>query len=280
MTLRATDIELMLAEYREQPFSAPGWLFELKYDGFWMLAERQEGKPMLVLRRGRDATQAFPDIARALAELPEGDVVLDGEVVCVDAQGKPSFQRLLQRAQLARPLDVQRATVALPATMHAFDLLALRGHDLRGLPLVERKQLLRFLLAELPAGAPLRFADHVEAEGEALFEEVRKTGLEGVLAKRADAPYRAGRSEHWLKIRVEKAGDFAVVGFTLPKASRTGFGGLDLAVWEGGGLMYAGRVGSGFVQAQLEAVRAQLDRACRQDPPCRGPIPKEKVISG
>lgn len=122
----------------------------------------------------------------------------------------------------------------------------------------------------------MRFADHVEAEGEALFEEVRKTGLEGVLAKRADAPYRAGRSEHWLKIRVEKAGDFAVVGFTLPKASRTGFGGLDLAVWEGGGLMYAGRVGSGFVQAQLEAVRAQLDRACRQDPPCRGPIPKEK----
>jgi bifunctional non-homologous end joining protein LigD len=274
--VHAANVELMLAEYRERAFSAPGWLFELKYDGFRLLADRHADRTTLILRSGRDATRAFPEIAQALANLPEGDAILDGELVCIGADGKPSFQRLLRRAQLTRPLDVQRAAAKFPATLYAFDLLGLNGLDLRSLALFERKRLLRLLLAEAAASPRLLFADYVEAEGEALFAEVRRIGLEGVVAKRANAPYRGGRSEQWLKIRVEKSGDFAVVGFTLPKNSRAGFGGLDLAVWEGGGLVYVGRVGSGFVQAELEAVRSQLDQGRRLDPPCGGPIPKEK----
>jgi len=272
--VHAAKVELMLAEYRDQAFTAPGWLFELKYDGFRMLAERRADRTTLILRAGR-ATQAFPEIVCSLADLPEGDFVLDGEVVCMDAAGRPSFQRLLQR-KLARPLDIQSAATTLPATFCAFDLLALNGLDLRPLPLSERKGLLRLLLAEPPAGTRLLFADHVEAEGEALFAEIRRLGLEGVVAKRADAPYRGGRSEQWLKIPVERRGDFAVVGFTIPKDSRTGFGALHLAVWEGGGLVYAGRVGSGFGETELEAVRSQLDQRRRRDPPCRGSIPKGK----
>jgi bifunctional non-homologous end joining protein LigD len=274
--LRAANVEPMLAEYRDQAFTAPGWLFELKYDGFRMLAERQADRTTLILRNGRDATQAFPEIALAIADLPEGDVVLDGELVCMDANGRPSFQRLLQRGQLARPLDIQSAAGTLPTTLCLFDLLALNGLDLRSLPLSERKGLLRLLLAEAPADTRLLFADHVEAEGEALFAEIRRVGLEGVVAKRADAPYRGGRSEQWLKIPVERRGDFAVVGFTVPRDSRTGFGALELAVWEDGGLVYVGRVGSGFVETELAAVRSQLDQRRRPDPPCRGPIPRGK----
>ena len=274
--LRAADVEVMLAGYRDQAFTAPGWLFELKYDGFRMLAERQADRTTLILRNGRDSTPAFPEIARALADLPEGDFVVDGELVCMDAKGRPSFQRLLQRAQLARPLDIRSAAATLPTTLCAFDLLALNGLDLRSLRLSERKGLLRLLLAETPPDTGLLFADHVEAEGEALFAEIRRMGLEGVVAKRADAPYRGGRTEQWLKIRVQQSGDFVVVGFTRPKDSRTGFGALELAVWEGGGLVYVGRVGSGFVEAELELVRAQLDQRRRRDPPCRGPIPKGK----
>src|SRR5262249_20615655 len=113
----------------------------------------------------------------------------------------------------------------------------------------------------------------IEAEGQAMFEEVRARGLEGVVAKRAGAPYRGGRSADWLKLRVEKTGDFVVVGFTQPSGTRTGFGALHLAVWEDGRLVYAGRAGSGFSARQLEEVRAELDGIRRKTPPFEGPLP-------
>src|SRR5205823_3336415 len=123
----------------------------------------------------------------------------------------------------------ERAAVSLPAMLYLFDLLGFEEWDLRSLPLVQRKGWLKRLL---PPTGPLRFADHVEERGEDVFEKVRAMGLEGMVAKRGDAPYRGGRRDDWVKIRIEKTGDFAVVGYTAPKGIRSGFGALHLAVRE------------------------------------------------
>ena len=133
----------------------------------------------------------------------------------LDEEGRPSFQRLQRRAQQRRTTDVQRAALEMPATYFAFDLLAFEGFDLRPLPLVERKALLQSLL---PRAGPVRFLDHVPEQGEAFYAEVSRLRLEGLIAKRADAPYRPGRSPHWLKLRTERVDDFVVVGFTQPRA--------------------------------------------------------------
>src|SRR5882724_10130682 len=140
--VRAGDVRLMLAETRERPFSGKDWLFELKYDGYRLLAARESGEPRLVYRRGGDATATFPEMARALRALPFESLVMDGELVVLDGNGRPSFQRLQSRSQLRRAIDVERAAGEMPATLFLFDLLGLEGRDLRELPLVERKRAL------------------------------------------------------------------------------------------------------------------------------------------
>ncbi|HZY04366.1 MAG TPA: DNA ligase D, partial [Anaeromyxobacteraceae bacterium] len=261
---------LMLAESRQEPFSGEGWLFELKYDGFRLLASRDGSAAALRYRSGADATALYPEVVKALRALPCQRALLDGEVVVLDPSGKPSFQGLQKRAMLSRQAEVERAALERPATLFAFDLLALGQHDLRPLPLRERKAILKSLL---PRAGPLRYADHVEARGEDLFREARDRGLEGVVAKKADAPYRAGRSAAWLKVRVQRADDFAVVGFTKPAGSRAGFGALHLAFHDGTGFVYAGSVGSGFSAGQLDAIRARLEPRRRRAPPFRGAVP-------
>jgi bifunctional non-homologous end joining protein LigD len=271
--VRTVDVQPMLAESRDEPFSAPGWLFELKHDGYRLLAGRDGARAQLLFRRGRDASPLFPEIAGAVAKLPFQSFTLDGEVVVLDEEGVPSFQRLQKRSQLLRPLDIQRASIELPATLFAFDLLAWEDFDLRPLPLASRKSILRRLL---PLAGPLRFCDHVEERGAELFEQIRQRGLEGLIAKKADSPYRAGRSDHWLKLCVEKCADFAVVGFTEPERSRAGFGALELGLYRDGQLVYAGRVGTGFSDRELTELRAALDVDRRASPACSGPIPKER----
>jgi bifunctional non-homologous end joining protein LigD len=199
--------------------------------------------------------------------------VLDGEVVALDEAGRPCFQRLQSRARLSRPLDIRHAAVNVPVTYYAFDLLGFEDFDLRPLPLTARKAMLRRVLP--PVGA-LRYLEHVDREGEALYEEAERLGLEGVVAKKAGSPYRAGRSPAWLKIRSRKTGDFVVVGFTAPKGSRGGFGALHLADYVDGELVYAGRAGSGFTEKQLAEVSATLQQRRRPDPPCSGPVPTGK----
>ena len=266
--VRAGGVKLMLAETAEKAFTDPAWLFELKYDGFRVLAERQGGAIHLVYRRGSDAVATYPDVARALTALPFGDLVLDGEVVVLDDEGRPSFQRLQRRAQQRRTTDIQRAALEMPATYYAFDLLGFEGFDLRPLPLVERKRLLQLLL---PRAGPVRFLDHVPEQGEAFYAEVSRLKLEGLIAKRADAPYRPGRSPHWLKLRTERVDDFVVVGFTEPQGARTGFGALHLAAFEGEALVYCGRAGSGFGEEQLVSLREALDAERRETPACARP---------
>jgi bifunctional non-homologous end joining protein LigD len=273
-TVLARDVELMLAETREQPFTRPGWVFELKYDGYRLVAAREDGRAVLRSRAGHDLTDVFPEVAQAMGALPFRHVVLDGEVVVHDERGLPSFQRLQQRGKLHRHLDIGRAAIDHPATLYAFDLLGFADRDVRALPLETRKALLRSIL---PTVGPLRFSDHIAEQGEAMYAQVTKLGLEGIVAKKADAPYRGGRSPHWLKIRADKTDDFVVVGFTEPEGHRSGFGALHLAEYVGDELVYAGRVGSGFTGGELDAIRAALDGAVREDPPCTGPIPTNKT---
>lgn len=268
--LGVRDLSPMLAATAEAPFDGQGWIFELKYDGYRMIARREDGRAELRYRSGDEATALFPEIARAVELMPV-DAVLDGEVVVLGPGGRPSFQALQGRAQLARREDRLRASVESPATLFAFDLLAVGGRDLRGLPLIERKR----LLAEVaPRLGPVQLAEHVEARGRALYREVEARGLEGIMAKRGDAPYRSGRSPAWLKIRAARTADLAVVGFTAPRGGRARFGALLLASADGGGFTYAGSVGSGFTDRQLDELHARLAPRARPTPPCGGPVPR------
>jgi bifunctional non-homologous end joining protein LigD len=262
------SVEPMLAEPSDEPFTKDGWLFELKLDGYRLIASKSRGEVLLLTRNGNDYTAVFPEIARAVKALPLSDCIIDGEVVVLDEQGKPSFSRLQRRGRLSSPIEIKRAAVELPATLYVFDLLAFEDFDLRPLPLSERKAL---LLATLPKLGPVRTLDHIEREGEAFLKQVAALGLEGMIAKRADARYRGGRTDAWLKIKHERTGDFVIVGFTAPKRSRGGLGALQLADMVGGTLAYAGRVGTGFDDAQLETLRTMLDAVVRPTPPCEGP---------
>jgi bifunctional non-homologous end joining protein LigD len=270
--VRVKDAEPMLAETREGPFTKAGWLFELKLDGYRVRAAREDGEAKLITRNGHDIAATFPEIARAVAALPYEHVILDGELVVLDDAGHPSFQRLQNRAKISRALEARRAAVESPATLYVFDLLAFEGFDLRPLPLERRKAILEKVLP--PAGA-LRYSEHFETKGEALYEQVVRLGLEGIMAKKADSIYRAGRTANWLKIRADRTGDFVVVGFTRPKGSRGGFGALQLGAYVDGKLRYVGRAGSGFTQKQLQDISPKLEGAKRSTPPCDN-APKDK----
>jgi len=268
-----TTAEPMLAEIRERPFSRRGWVFEPKLDGYRLRVARGPDGARLVSRKGHDLAGAFPEVARAVAALPYA-CVLDGEVVVLDDAGRPSFQKLQGRARLARPVEIRRAAVQTPATLYVFDVLGFEGYDLRPLPLLKRKGVLRKFL---PPTGPLRYLEHFATQGETLFDEAATLGFEGIVAKKADAPYRAGRSDAWLKVRRDRTDDFVVVGFTSPRGSRSGFGALDLGAFVDGELRYVGRVGSGFTASQIRSVAAELEAARRDRPAFTGPAPKDEA---
>ena len=269
----ASSVQVMNAEPCEAPFSRAGWVFEIKYDGYRLLGEAGGGKARLVSRNGNDLTRVFPEVALALGKLPYRTLVLDGEVVVNDAGGFPSFRMIQKRGRLQRRADIARAAVSLPATYYAFDLLAFEGYDLRGLPLLERKALLRKVL---PTTGPTRYTDHIPERGEAMFRQIAGLGLEGVVAKRADSVYVSGRSRRWLKVRILHTADFAIHGFTEPDTGRRGFGALHLAFWENGAFTYAGRVGTGFSSSLLE----ELGKHLRGLPPATPPAGAEAAGSG
>lgn len=266
------DVKVMLAETRDEPFSREGWLFELKHDGYRLLAEKRDGEVCLLYRSGRDATRTFPEIARAVMALPYSSFILDGEVVVVEESGHPSFQRLQNRGQIGGALEAEKAAVENPATLFAFDLIAFEGFDARPVPLLDRKRLLERML---PQAGVIRYTDHVLQRGVDLYGAVAALHLEGIMAKRAAGPYRSGRHADWLKIRVDQTGDFAVVGWKESESrGRPGFAGLHLAVREGNGWSYAGSVGSGFTEKQLNEIRKRLEPFRRDKPVVSGALPK------
>jgi bifunctional non-homologous end joining protein LigD len=270
--VRAHDVEPMLAGIAA-PFSRAGWIFELKYDGFRMMAGTEAGQARLRFRSGSDATARFPEVAAAVAALSADGLVLDGEVVALDDEGRPDFQRLQKRFMLRRATDVAAAARALPCCLFAFDLLAADGLDLRPAPLRDRKE----ALAAVLAGSAVHPVAHVEEDGEGFFREVVGRGLEGLMAKRATSSYAAGRSAEWLKFRIQRTSDFVIVGFTAPGLGREG--GLHLACRSRSGrqLVYAGRVGSGFDAGTLGTARELLAARTVTAPPCAGAVPRGRT---
>ena len=255
-------VEPMLCQTADAAFSSDDWLFELKYDGFRGIAHGGAGRATLRYRSGLDATERFPEIASAIRAMPI-DVVLDGELVVLDGEGKPDFHKLAARAQITRASEIQRAALTAPVTYVVFDVLSVGGHDLRGQPLVERKAVLKALL---PTLGPLRYSDHIVGQGEAFLAAVVARGLEGVVAKKANSPYRSTRSKDWLKLKRDPEADFAICGFTPPKGSRLGLGALHLCVRDGETWRYAGKVGSGFDDALLAELTAELSARPRWKP--------------
>lgn len=260
---------LMLAESRDAAFTRDDWIFELKLDGYRLLAAKRAGDATLMTRNGNDYSEVFPEVARAIRAIPLEEFIIDGEVVVLDDQGKPSFSRLQQRGALHNAHEIRRMAVELPSTFYAFDLLAAEGFDARALPLLTRKEILRLAV---PSVGAVRYLDHIEAQGEEFLRRVTALGLEGIIAKKADSAYRAGRTPAWLKIKAERTADFAIVGFTEPKGSRVGFGALQLADLVGGRLCYAGRAGTGFTEQMLEEWHERLLADVRAEPPCFGPV--------
>ena len=254
--VNASSLELMLTKPADQAFSRKGWLFELKYDGYRMVAGCHRRAIYLRYRNGGDATEVYPNIAPALRALPYESLVLDGEITVIGENGRLDFGRLASRARLSRGPDIAAAAATHPATYFVFDVLEFGGLDLRPLPLTERKRWLRRLL---PALGPVRYADHIEERGVEMYQQAERLGLEGLVAKRGDSKYKAGRSDHWLKLRVDRSADFVIVGYALGKGSRADIGALLLAVWHEGELVYCGRVGTGFKESELVEIKNQLD---------------------
>ena len=263
----SVEEKVMLAQTEEVLFSSKDWIYELKYDGFRLLCSKDK----LLYRSGRDATRLYPEVMRAMTKLPYDSILVDCEICVLDAEGAPDFQRLQSRAQLSRAAEIEVGAVEQPVLCYVFDLLEFCGHDLRGLPLLERKRILKMALPE--AGA-LRYADHIEERGKEFFEQVRQMGLEGIVAKRATSKYKPGRSGSWLKLRVDRTGDFVIVGWTAPKGSRAGLGALHLAALEGGELAYMGRVGTGFSDKLLGQLRERLETVETSEALCTGAVPK------
>ena len=247
-----------------QPFSHEDWVYELKYDGYRLLACKEADGVQLRSRAGHDLTHLFPEVADVVGALPCERFALDGEVIVADEQGLPSFAQLQKRGQLRRRADIQRATVELPASFFAFDLLALEQHDLRSLPLLARK---RYLAELLPSVGPIRMSEHIAVQGEAMFAQVERMGLEGVVAKRANSVYESGRrSDNWIKIAALRTDDFVVMGYAEPTAGGAGFGALLLGQYDGETLVFRGRVGTGFSAQVMQAIDVELRAAAALQP--------------
>jgi bifunctional non-homologous end joining protein LigD len=256
----------MLARLTERRFSDPGWLFERKLDGERVLGFRARDRIRLLSRNRTALNGSYPELVEALGRQSCPDFVVDGEVVAFDGP-RTSFARLQQRMQIDDPERAGSSGVAVH--YYRFDLLHLEAHDLRRLPLRRRKALLRHAIA---FHDPLRFMAHRNAVGEARFREACARGWEGLIAKRADAPYQGGRSSDWLKFKCSEGQELVIGGFSAPRGSRRGFGALLLGYYDGKALRYAGKVGTGFDDRTLIDLRRRLDRLASAGSPFQDDI--------
>ena len=262
-----------LATLTQDRFSDPGWIFERKLDGERCLAFRSGSQVRLMTRNQKEDTSTYPEITEALAAQQASDFIIDGEIVAFD-DGQTRFARLQQRLGVRHPGPDLRAEV--PVCYYIFDVLWAGDRDVRPLPLRERKQILRRLLT---FGGPLRFTEHKNTDGEAYFRQACASGWEGVIAKLAESPYRAGRTRDWLKFKCETGQEFVIGGFTDPRGTRTGFGALLLGYYDTGRqLVYAGKVGTGFSRQTLTSLHATLAGLEQDRPPFgHGRLPRSGV---
>lgn len=224
------------------------WHYEIKFDGYRMLARIRDGEVRLFTRNGHDWTERLPRQAKALQALKLKDSWLDGEVVSLNGDGLPDFQALQNAFDIGRSLDI---------VYYLFDAPFLNGQDQRQAPVEERRAALKAALAGSRSKL-LRFSEAFTAHHRDIFESACDLALEGVIGKRLGSPYVSSRSADWIKLKCRLRQEFVIVGYTRPQGSRSGFGALLLAVNDDSGLVYAGRVGTGFDQASLKSIYAQL----------------------
>jgi bifunctional non-homologous end joining protein LigD len=253
----------MLATLVDEPFHAPGWVYEEKYDGIRILAAKNGARVQLVTRNQIDRTADFPEIAAALARLPAPTLLLDGEIVFFDAAGVSRFQ-LFGAGTRRRPVYV------------LFDVLFARGRDLRALPLAERREILE---TEVRPEGPLRLARRLAADGFKAFERARARGLEGIVAKDAASPYEAGkRSMAWRKVKLRAEEEFVIGGYTAPAGARSHLGAILVGAFDGDRLRYAGKVGTGFTTKTLAELAQRFRPLARSTPPFVDP-PGERGVT-
>jgi DNA ligase D-like protein (predicted ligase) len=262
-----------LATLTRDRFSSAEWLYERKFDGERCLAYRFGGQVRLMTRNRQEVNSTYPELDEALHAQTADNFVVDGEVVAF-AGRETSFAQLQQRLGQRHPDQELRRRV--PVYYYLFDVMYADGRDVRELPLRDRKRILRDLVT---FAGPLRFATHRNRNGEAYFAQACQWGWEGLIAKRADAPYRAGRGHDWLKFKCLNGQEFVIGGYTDPQGSRHGFGALLLGYYDDKGqLTYAGKVGTGFTEATLASLHRTLSGLERDQPPfSRGRLPKSGV---
>jgi bifunctional non-homologous end joining protein LigD len=260
----AVRYEAMLATLGSAVPPGPAWVHELKWDGFRVLARLEGGSVAMWSRNGLDATHRFPAVAAALPEALGGrDAVVDGEVCALDERGRPSFQ-LLQRGQGQLAYFV-------------FDVLELDGRAQLSRPLVERHAALRELVVE---GGLVRVSETFE-DGAALFAQATEERREGIMSKRTDSLYRPGvRTRDWVKVKVRVTDVLAIAGWTRGQGARARFGALVLAARDGKGLVYAGNVGTGFDDAEIDRLLERLRPLERPTSPLAQPIRNARVRQG
>jgi bifunctional non-homologous end joining protein LigD len=262
-------VEPSLATLTDRVPSGDRWIHEIKFDGYRMQARIDAKEIKLLTRNGLDWTKRFASIAKSLGRLGLASALLDGEIVVENTAGISHFPSLQADLETGR----QDRFV-----YYVFDLLYLEGIDLRSAALIDRKELLRQVLARLPARGNVRFSDHLDEGGEAVFEHASRLGLEGIISKRRDLPYRSGRGDHWLKRKAVFSQEFVIGGYVPSTASKNAVGSLVVGYHEGGALRYAGRVGTGFNEETARALAGALDKIRRDDPPLEVPREMQKGV--
>lgn len=257
--------ELMKAVLTDRRFSDPDWIFERKLDGIRCMAVRTGDHVRMLSRNNLDLATRFPELVPRLGAEACGGYAVDGEIVAFEGS-TTSFARLAQRSR--RPVKV---------FYYVFDLLWLEGNDVRALPLLTRKRLLR---SALSSSGALRITPHRNRAGEAAFEQACRRGWEGLVAKRAQSPYTASRSRDWLKLKCAQGQELVIGGYTSPRGSRSDFGALLVGYYADGELRYAGKVGTGFDQGTLKALGERLRAAhCESSPFCHSSEFRERDVA-
>jgi bifunctional non-homologous end joining protein LigD len=248
-------LEPMLTTIGERPFSSTDWLFEIKWDGVRALSWIDEGKLTMRSRLGREITSHYPELGMLPDAFTVKQAIVDGEIVTLDERGLSSFERLQERMHVSAP--PRNLIESVPVVYYLFDLLYCDGYDLRGAPLLLRKQLLQRLLH---TSERFRYADHQLEKGKELFELAKESGLEGIVGKRINSRYASGRSPNWMKFRVVQNVDAVIGGWTAARTTAIPFGSLLLGLYRGKKLQFVGHVGSGFDGKKLQELAEKLQK--------------------
>ncbi len=265
-----TIIHPMLATSAAKAFNDPDWLFEIKWDGYRAVAFIEDGRVRLVSRNQNDLTAQFSELKSLPQFVKVQRAILDGEIVALDDEGRPSFSLMQQRTGFQPGKRRLPRREGVPVVYYAFDLLYLDGLDLRRVALDERKRLLQ---EKIVAGGVIQFSDHYAEKGLDLFEAAKRRGLEGIVAKKRSSAYEEKRSTNWLKIKITQRQECVIGGYTDPEGSREYFGALVLGLYDQQGrLIHVGQAGTGFDQKTLKEIFAGLQPLKTKQNPFYGEI--------